>query len=532
MTAEWILKVFLDSYEERRDPLQGVEVIPAVSDALPHPHQELVKDIVRGLEGQTLPLAELGVSGIAGKTANRQDLQTGIANHLRLAIPPGGELKWSTVDGLVKATFGPGRDKNESAPILLGAAVLPFAVERLGASETAAVLWDDDALDPQGASAVWNILMDLAGQHIGQLKRLFLFVSGRARMDLHIDSPRPTRYWVHGGLTDRVKRPAHLAARVEGLAKHCAEGKPLVLFLGAGFSMSSGDDPQNRLPLGDALRDRALEDMFGVGGTVESRLERFHELVVDGDLWTPAERARGLPSPAEFISSLTLERVLLVEFEDRRAKSLSPTLQRLVELNAQVITAPSVGVRRLGDLARAGVKLVLLTVNFDTLVETVCGDAVRTLRTPEELESSPAEVAAYLASEAEPGSTDRRIPLLKLHGSIDELESVVADVKTVATGLPAGVPQALSQLRNEEDPLPWVYVGHSMRDRDLVPLIEQRDFALGTHETWVAPAIPDSVKAFVADCRSAHWNDHGLSVRHVTVTADRFFSELHQRLLS
>lgn len=532
MTAEWILKVFLDSFEERRDPLQGVEIISAVSDALPTSHQKLAEDIVRGLDGQTFMLADLGRRGVPGSTNNRQDLKAGIANHLRLAVPPRGELEWSTADGMVKATFGPGRDQNDSAPILLGAAVLPFAVERLGASETAAVIWDDDTLDPQGATAVWNILVDLAGQHIGRLQRLFLFAAGGVRTELHIDSPRPTRYWVHGNVTDRIKRPAHLAARVEGLAKLCSEGKPLVLFLGAGFSMSSGDDPQNRLPLGDALRDRALEDMFGLDGSAESRLERFHELVVDGDLWTPAERARGLPSPGAFISSLTLERVLLVEFEARRARNLSPTLRRLVDLNAQVTTAPSVGVRRLGDLARAGVKLVLLTVNFDTLVETVCGDTIRTLRTPDELESSHEEVEAYLASEDVPGSSGRQIPLLKLHGSIDQLESVVADVKTVATGLPAGVARALSLLRNEEDPLPWVYVGHSMRDRDLVPLIEQRDFALGTDETWVCPGLPVSVKTFVADCRSAHWGDHGLPVRHATVTSDRFFSELHQRLLS
>lgn len=531
MTAEWILKVFLDSFEERRDPLQGVELVPAVSDALPNTHQKLAADIVRGLDGQTFILADLGKNGVPGSTSNRQDLQTGIAKHLRLAVPPRGELMWSTADGIVKATFGPGRDQNDSAPILLGAAVLPFAVDRLGASETAAVIWDDDTLDPQGATAVWNILVDLAGQHIGRLKRLFLFAAGGVRTDLHIDSPRPTRYWVHGDATDRIKRPAHLAARVQGLAKLCSEGKPLVLFLGAGFSMSSGDDPQQRLPLGDALRDQALEDMFGHAGTVEGRLERFHELVVDGDLWTPAERARGLPSPGEFIASLTLERVLLVEFEERRARSLSPTLQRLVDLNGHVTTAPSVGVRRLGDLVRAGIKLVLLTVNFDTLIETACGDAIRTLRTPEELESSHEVIEAYLASTEMPGSPNRQIPLLKLHGSIDELESVVADVMTVATGLPAGVAKALLLLRNEEDPIPWVYVGHSMRDRDLIPLIEQRDFALGTHETWVSPGMPDPVRTFVADCRSAHWND-GLSIRHATVTSDRFFSELHKRLVT
>lgn len=528
MSAEWILRVFLESFEEPRDPLQGVEIIPAVSDAFPKAHQRLTTDIVRGLDGQTFTLAEIGRSGVPGDTAHRNDLQAGIARHLRLAVPPGGELTWSTTDGLVKATFGPGRDQNDSAPILLGAAVLPFAVD-LGASETAAVIWEDDTLDPQGATAVWNILTDLGSQHIGQLKRVFLFAAGGVRTDLHIDSPRPARYWVHGDVTDRIKRPAHLAARVQVLTQLCSEGKPLVLFLGAGFSMSSGDDPQQRLPLGDTLRDQALEDMFGHEGTVESRLARFHELVADGDLWTPAERARGLPSPGEFIASLTLERVLLVEFEERRAKSLSPTLQRIVKLNSHVVKAPSVGVRRLGDLVRAGVKLVLLTVNFDTLVETVCGDTIRTLRTPDELESSHEVIEAYLTSAQQPGTPERRIPLLKLHGCIDELESVVADVQTVATGLPAGVAKALSLLRDEDDPIPWVYVGHSMRDRDLVPLIEQRDFALGTHETWVSPGMPDPVKKFVADCRSAHWNDHGLSNRHATVTSDRFFSELHRR---
>lgn len=526
MTAEWILKVFVRSFDEPNDVAEGVHIVAIVSDSLSSENESLIEDIVKGLSGQSFLLAALGRDGVVGTTDTRNDLRTSIEDHLRNAIPPGATLTWEESDGVVRATFGLSREQNDSAPIILGAAALPFA-SSLGSTEVAAVLWDDSALDAHSAAGVWNILMSLEGQRIGQLRRLFVFAGGSIRYDLHIDSPKPARFWNQSDGLDDIKRPAHLAHRAEHLKRLCAEGAPLVLFLGSGFSATSGDDVH--LPLGDTLRDDALLDMFGPEGTDDSRKHLFYDLVADAELWTPAEISRGLPTRDEFISALTLERVLLVEFSDQGTQTRSPTLQRLVQLNEKAIQAPSVGVRRLFDLVELGVKLVLVTVNFDTLVETVCGPRLHRLSTPEELESSDQVVAEYLAGRGKPGSEDRRIPLLKLHGSIDELETIVADVGSVATGLPSGVSAALELLTNEERPIPWVFVGHSMRDRDVLTVIEQRSFMVGTDELWVCPGLPSPVRDFAADHRSMQWTEHGLSMRHATVTSDRFFAELALR---
>ena len=129
-----------------------------------------------------------------------------------------------------------------------------------------------------------------------------------------------------------------------------------------------------------------------------------------------------------------------------------------------------------------------------------------------------------------PGSPERPIPYIKLHGTIEDLTSIVADVESVASGFERAVEEGLELLISDTDPIPWVYVGHSMRDLDLQQIVAAKRFALGTKETWVDPILADSVERFAAKNRDSFWERAGrpnFVLRRVTATADRFFAELH-----
>lgn len=533
MGAQQIIRVFDQVLSADPHDVLPVQVIRVITDELAT-DRPLIADIITGLNGITVDLANLGVTGVTGILDGRPELQAAVSELLAPALPPGAVLSWQETDGLVLASFAPiATAENESIQTLLGAAVCLFDA-RLYATETVAVVWDDSALDLESAQAVWRILTELVeGRAFGRLGRLFLFAGGDVRYSLHLDGLRPARFLLHRSGIDLVKDPTHLFERVEFLAQAHRDGLPLVLFLGAGFSWSSGP-PDHRIPLGDTLRDEALVAMLGEEGTQRSRLHQFYALVRENDLWTPAERtAARLPDQDEFCEFLTLERVLLVQFATMDGPQRSPTLRRVFECNEHAVAAPGVAVRRLHDLFRRRQDIVVVTVNFDTLVESAAGVAFEVLATPADLQRATEVVRRYLGQRDErSGSSARPVPVIKLHGTIGDFDSVVADVGRVAEGLSEEVKDALAELALPEMPVPWVYIGHSMRDADLIKVIEQRHFALGTNEMWVSPSLPHPVRRFAGDHREQLWLSHGrnsIQMRHVTVTADRFLAELLAR---
>ena len=271
--------------------------------------------------------------------------------------------------------------------------------------------------------------------------------------------------------------------------------------------------------------------MLGDSGGAAKRAAALYQIVADNDLWTATERVGALPSMDTFIERLTLERVLLVQFAlSDGQRTDNATLRLVTDRNAAVVEQPSTGVRRFHDLLRAGHPAVILTVNFDCLVESATDICFEKLATPDELSRCHAVISAYLRSGGVPGSPERPIPYIKLHGTIEDLTSIVADVESVASGFERAVEEGLELLISDTDPIPWVYVGHSMRDLDLQQIVAAKRFALGTKETWVDPILADSVERFAAKNRDSFWERAGrpnFVLRRVTATADRFFAELH-----
>ncbi len=290
-----------------------------------------------------------------------------------------------------------------------------------------------------------------------------------------------------------------------------------MLFLGAGSSASA------RMPLGNDVRDYALEQFFSrsVPLPITELPDLFHQWVPENDRLLASEE--GLDSLA-FASRPTLERVLREEF--RHGREESPTLRYLLEKNDNAIERKETQVRRaLPTIIKNPHGLVIVTVNFDTILEDELGESVRVFASPEDFPSAKDYLDHYLSSERK-----TRVPVLKLHGSLNLTKTIVADVDTRSLGLPSGAAEALQRLRGEPSQrTPWVYIGASMRDPDITQVIGSGEFADGLDEWWVSPFPDPAVFPFVDDCRAARWQNAaraGLHERQITETADTFLTAL------
>ena len=187
-----------------------------------------------------------------------------------------------------------------------------------------------------------------------------------------------------------------------------------------------------------------------------------------------------------YIAGLTLEQVIRAE---KRHLSALPTLDYFRELHDSVVGSPGPAVLELGEILRISKgKLILAEVNFDRLVEEHSPVPLRVFASDEEFEEADKYVTDYLAGE----ETD--VPLLKLHGSIERPGTCVVSDEQTEAGIGAGKLRAIRSLYN--DRRAWIYIGASMRDRDLLTVFRGSDFANGTDEVWVSPFLPDTVEDF------------------------------------
>ncbi|OZB81320.1 MAG: hypothetical protein B7X32_17140 [Microbacterium sp. 13-71-7] len=230
--------------------------------------------------------------------------------------------------------------------------------------------------------------------------------------------------------------------------------------------------------------------------------------------------------PRQFSDELTFERVIAIE--QTHDPSL-PTLRELAELEQSLLATPGLAVQSLHRLIRSGHRIVIVTVNLDRFVETDVASAVRVFSSEADFVNASEHVRDYLA-----GRSDL-VPVLKVHGSIDDFESCVVTNDQTETGLSERKLEALKLLIGpEEAPVRWTYIGASMRDRDLTQFFHSTEFGRGTEEYWVNPHLVDSIEDF-ARPRGGFWRKRELQTlgsRLITETADTFLTELADRLAS
>lgn len=388
--------------------------------------------------------------------------------------------------------------------------------EDLDTCQLAVIAWRDSGVDLRLRAALWRLGVDQLSEMPHRILRtLIMLVETEIDIGLHCQPGRGFRFAIQNGrLLYR-----HGIDELNSCARQIAAypGK-FVLFLGAGFSASS------RLPLGNTLRDQAIRRLLNIAPdapfTSHELAKRFYDWVSPKQGWLTAEEL-ALNSEV-YIEQLTLEQVVRVE---KRLYPDLPTLREFAMHHDDVIDSPGTAVRELVKiLGKIAGRVILVEVNFDLLIERHYTGPMRVFASEADFEDAATYIKSYLESEVE------EMPLLKLHGTIDQLETCVVSDDQTEMGVGKRKLEALRALLADDPPRLWIFIGASMRDRDLLRVFNDEDWARGVDERWVSPFLVDTVEEFAA-LRIPFWRKRTLQSiddRLVSETADSFFLALGQ----
>jgi hypothetical protein len=401
---------------------------------------------------------------------------------------------------------------------------------RLASHELAVLLYDENLFDEATQRAVLQMLTGLgrqSGLRLGAVRTLIPFIHSagldRAR---HCQLHRGVRYSLSGEEIIRRNPTVQLDDTVSKLT--AARVEPLVLFLGAGFSASS------KMPVGNSVRNTTIRRICGLHDEHDGRTDRqlgealFQFANEPGrDLLSDHEREIG---ERQFADSATLEQAVRIE-RDQLEVPVPPTITELRARHDALLADPTF---RFGDAVYAlhkmiedGRRLVIVTVNFDELVESGHADLLDVVVDDADF----TRISSILLSMRDGGShPDGKVPLLKLHGTIGRPETCVATDDVTRSGITPAKFNALMALVKdlpEGRHVPWVYVGASMRDIDLDRVFGHREFNESVSERWVSPWPELSVHRFVYT-KNRWWAAKGetLLSRTVTELADSFMNVL------
>lgn len=424
-----------------------------------------------------------------------------------------GANAWAFVDPPAGGQLSPGEQTVIDVCCAIASRELDDA-----ASQAAIVAYRISGVDLDFRCAMWELFTKyLMGLPSRSLRTLFVVVESEIDVAAHCQPKTGFRLAVEGEHLLSRHGPDELPAVAKRISN---EARAVVLFLAAGFSASSG------FPLGNRMRDSAIARLLDLDASRYGSAElarRFYEWTSAKNGWlTPREMALGAEG---FIQQLTLEQV--IRAEERHYGGSLPTLADFKELHDQLVDDAGPAVRSLCRYLdeRVGC-VVLVTVNFDTLVESHAEMPLQVFADDEEFESAAAYVTRYLAGE------ESAVPYLKVHGTIDRPESCVVSAEQTDTGVGNGKLAALRALPDGENPRLWIYVGSSMRDQDLLRVLGDEDFARGLDERWVVPYLTEDIRRF-GEGRDPFWaiaRHRTMDDRLITETADAFFAALEASL--
>lgn len=373
-------------------------------------------------------------------------------------------------------------------------------------------------LDHAVAGVLWELCgLAVAADPPPRLRTFVPIASGEVDVEQHCRPANPVRLAVHQSqlVTRGDSRDLESAVRKILLDLN----QPIVLFLGAGASASAG------VRLGDSFRDEALRDMVGSHPTTEGLVAEFRKRVDAEDRWRQSEREL---TPRQFASRLTLERVLRESFFHLggRARDHLHVIQRLQMECERALSRTPPGRQALWRLAEILPRLVIVTINFDELIESGMPRTHRVIVTPADFEEHRQLVVDRIMGRSE------TVPILKLHGTIGDLNSLIADIDATELGLPPAISGTLdATIRAVNGAVTWVWIGCSMRDADLLMWLRGKDGVDEMHEWWVDPLPGESLDEYAQFVRAGQWArlDQGLSNRLVTETSDVFLSRIDER---
>ncbi|PFG16045.1 SIR2-like protein [Propionicimonas paludicola] len=376
-------------------------------------------------------------------------------------------------------------------------------------------------LDELRAALIWDAICLGLQFAPPELKTLVPIASGAVDVPSHCNRQEgAVRLVVRGEEFIERSAPTDLQPRLHNMLD--SVDRRVVLFLGAGASASC------RIPQGDYLRNLAIAHLTGRPTTSPDLLSGFRDWLEANQRWMAEER--DIPA-ARFERGLTLERVLREEFFalNGRPRSESSTYGRIKSDCEKALERTPAGRRALWELPALLPKLVIATVNFDELIEDGMGAEHRVIVGDAQFSESADLVRARLHGE------ESCVPVLKIHGTVQEPDSMVANINDTSRGLPRSVEQVLDAITEDGESVLWLWVGCSMRDQDLRQWLAKQQASL-LHEYWVDPLPPVSVRHYAQDIRRTQWAalEQDLGHRQITESSDLFLPALaaHARALS
>ncbi|MET7467558.1 SIR2 family protein [Micromonospora sp. NPDC005599] len=525
MSTREVIALFTQIIEEQRKRPDGpLNVIPVLLYDYEN-DQPLLAELARHLGAVAISADEGDEPAIEGVPLGGPDGSGVLASFKRLLDevrhPKGAKLVVAKVNS---DDYYAVRFEGEPAPVNPGdrnflGACTSLLHGGLAGQSLALVFYDGSAVDVEARAVLWRMFTEqLADAGVPGPTTLIVCVGGKEIDICYLGRGSSLRYAVQ---QDALVR-RHMWGTSEQQAARLAEGsKPLVLFLGAGASRAAN------LPLGDHLRDEALRQFLrDASGATASELKRmFFDWVRDNDR---LRRDEADGNERTFVSTLTLERVLREVYHESPGQGLPPVLAEFAESEAAALRNPPPGILALREFLLKRKKVVVVTVNFDRLVEHGLGDQAEVFSTDEGFDASLPLLKDKLTTGL------GKIPVLKLHGSIEKPASIVANVELTSLGLSPQRSAALNALVGPPNsPIDWVYVGYSMRDQDILPEISIPRVALGIDERWVAPTPDAHVEHLVSSQRVPVWQGNKristLHERTITETAETFFQLLRER---
>jgi hypothetical protein len=504
-----------------RTPSGQITVIPVIVDSL-HAARPVLRALSDVMEGRYLDTSSsdmhtgmfdsnepvAGTEDPVRREAVKSTLRTEEGRRIALIDEPGGLLDATLENPSAGVEPSPG-DRTITA-------IAKAAVHRdLDQFEFIIISYQSGVLDLPFRKAAWGLMVDqFASMPNATLRTLVVVVEAAIDIDLHCQSGRGFRFAIEGARLLRRQGRNNLLSAVSQIA---SREPPIVFFLGAGFSASS------HMPFGNAVRDGAIRRLLG-NSNLESLASaelaaRFHEWVAEKPGWlTPSEQ---LMSQHEFVAGLTLERVL--DAEKRLYPSL-PTLTEFKALHDRVVGAPGPSVLALASVLQQNPgRVIVVEVNFDLLVETHAGVATKVFASTADFSEAPDYLGRYIRGE------EQDVPVLKLHGTIKDFDTCIVTHEQTEPGVGIEKLGALRALLGQGNRARlWIYVGASMRDRDLLRALTGEEFGRGLDERWVLPYVVESVEEYAAS-RSVYWNDTDLprmEDRIITESSDAFFAAL------
>ena len=429
----------------------------------------------------------------------------------------GIEVSIEATGGKIRASSVPGLEKSFPNNLLLATLVRVLSADLAG-HPLVGIAYEAKRLDDLRRALLWRLLVHQVPSALPNSIGTFVpLVAGDVDYPRHCSGDPSVRYAiVEGSLRKRRLDQSNMAAAITDVVPDLES--PTVIFLGAGASASAG------IPVGDAVRNDAIERLVGeLHG--HSHAEAFRRWVIEHERLLSGESDL---STRQFAARLTLERVLREEFKKNEEMGVgredSDTVRELLASCHSAREKVPPGRSALRTLITRHPRSILATVNFDWQIED-------DLDVPHQVFSAAAEFeeAAELIDKRMRGEADLA-PLLKLHGSIEAPDTLVANLDDTEMGLPDPVRAALEQIFTTAGaldclPVHWLWVGCSMRDIDISRWMRGKNKEQ-IYDIWVDPLPGPTIEDFAREFRS----DIDVLQRQVSELPDVFLPALAARV--